>query len=64
VNLLGRLWANEPVIVKGGLSLAVSAGVLTATQASGVGDAVATLVSVAGLFLARRSARPANPSKK
>lgn len=60
-TLLRRLWANEPVTVRGGLTLLVSAGVLTATQASTVGDAVAGLVSVTGLVLARHGAKPANP---
>ena len=61
MNLLRRLWANEPVILRVGTSLLVSAGVLTATQASAVGDAVAAVVSAAGLLLARHGARPNAP---
>ena len=62
MRLLRRLWANEPVILRVGTSLLVSAGVLTATQASGIGDAVAAVVSAAGVLLARHGAKPANPA--
>lgn len=57
-SLLRRIWANEPVIVRGGLSLAVSAGVLTATQASGLGEAIAGVVTAVGLLVARSKVRP------
>lgn len=56
--LLKRLWANEPVLVRGALALAVSAGVLTATQASTVGAAVAAAVNVVALLSARRKVKP------
>ena len=57
-TLLRRLWANEPVIMRGGLALAVSAGVLTATQASAVGDAVSAVVIAVGLIAARSKVAP------
>ena len=57
-TLLRRLWANEPVIVRGGLALAVSAGVLTATQASAVGDAISGVVIAVGLIAARSKVAP------
>jgi hypothetical protein len=61
VNLLRRLWAQEPVIVRGALSLAISAGVLTATQASAVGDAISAVVVAVGLVAARGKVQPATP---
>lgn len=57
-KLLRRLWVQEPVIVRGGLSLAVSGGVLTATQASAVGDAISAVVVAVGLVAARAKVRP------
>lgn len=58
MKLLKRLWLEEPVIVRGGLSLLVSAGVVTATQASTLGDAISGLVVAVGLVLARAKVRP------
>ena len=59
MNLLKKIWAEEPVITRVGLALAVSAGVLTATQASTVGDLIAALVSAVGAFSARSKVTPA-----
>ena len=58
--LAKRLWTEEPVIVRVGLSTAVSAGVLTATQASAIGDVIAGVVSVAGMIAARAKVTPAS----
>lgn len=58
MKLLKRLWLNEPVIVRTVLSLAVSAGVLTLTQASAIGDTVAALATAVGLLSARGKVTP------
>jgi len=58
MNWLKKLWAEEPVIVRTGLALAVSAGLLTATQASGIGDALAAVATALGLFSARSKVTP------
>ena len=58
MKVIKKLWAQEPVIVRGVLSLAVSAGVLTATQASVWGNAISGVVVLAGLLLARSKVKP------
>ena len=58
MNWLKKLWTDEPVIVRTGLALAVSAGLLTATQASGIGDALAALTTALGLVSARSNVTP------
>lgn len=59
VSVVKKLWQEEPVLVAGLLSLATSAGVLSATEASAVGDAVAAVVNFVALLLARRQVKPA-----
>jgi hypothetical protein len=50
VALLKKLWANEPVLVAGGLAIAVTEGVLTATQAGTVADVIAGVLQLLALF--------------
>lgn len=59
MNWLKRLWADEPVIVRTLLALAVSAGVLTGTQASGLGDAISGIVVAVAALSARSAVKPA-----
>lgn len=63
MNWLRNLWANEPVIVRTLLALAVSGGVLTVTQASAVGDAVAAVLVAVAAASARAKVTPADKPK-
>jgi hypothetical protein len=63
LHWLKNLWANEPVIVRGLLAVAVDAGVLSATQASAVGNAVAAVVAAAALLSARGKVTPTSKRK-
>lgn len=58
MNLLRRLWTEEPVIVRTVLALAVSGGVLTATQASAWGDAVSAVLVALSAVTARAKVTP------
>lgn len=58
IALLKRLWREEPVVVRVGLALAVSGGVLTATQASTLGDAIAAVINAVALLSARGKVKP------
>jgi hypothetical protein len=58
IALLKRLWREEPLIVRVGLGLLVSGGVLTATDASTLGAAVAAVVNVVALLSARGKVTP------
>jgi hypothetical protein len=59
VNVLRRLWRDEPVIVRTVLSVAVGAGLIGATDAAAWGDAIAALVALLGPASARAKVTPA-----